>query len=109
MAYSGDRILSVWDLSLGIIGIFTGPIAGLFTAGIFTTRAHGTGGLIGLLASMFIVFFVQYFTEINFFLYGAIGVVACFTITYIMSLIIPAPQKSTEGLTVYSMPAENDI
>ncbi len=108
MAIAGEKILSLWDLMLGFIGMFTGPVAGLFTVGVFTRRTHGLGGLIGLIVSIIVVFAVQNYTRVNFFLYGAVGIVTCFVVSWLASLIIPVKAKNIDGLTIYTMPERVD-
>lgn len=104
MAISGDKIISLWDIFIKIIGLFTGPIAGLFAVGIFTKRTNGNAAIVSLILSVILLYYVQYYTKINFFLYGAIGVAACYALTYILSFIIPCKIKFIDGLTIYSMP-----
>ncbi len=44
-------IESTWDAFLAMLGLTGGALAGLFALGLFTRRAHGTGAVIGALAS----------------------------------------------------------
>lgn len=49
------------------------------------------------------------FTDFNFFLFGAIGVVSTIILGYILSLAIPAKQKNLENLTWWTMHLKKDI
>lgn len=97
------EIRSLWELFLEYIGLFGGSLAGLFALGIFTQRGHGTGALVGAVCSAVILYVVKVFTAVHFFLYGGIGILACVGIGYLSSLVLPADQKSLDGLTYYSL------
>ncbi|MBN2138626.1 MAG: sodium/solute symporter [Sedimentisphaerales bacterium] len=94
------EIKSFYELFMAVLGLFGGSLAGLFALGIFTRRAHGRGALVGAVASALILLAVQRLTKIHFFLYGAIGISACFGIGYLASVIMPAKPRNTRGLTI---------
>jgi SSS family solute:Na+ symporter len=96
------EMASLWDLFLKVIGLTGGSLAGLFALGIFTTRANGRGALVGAAAGVVILFYVQVCTNVTFFLYGGIGIVACFVVGYIASLLLPGAPKPLQGLTLYT-------
>ncbi len=96
-------IASLFDLFLELLGLFGGGLAGLFALGIFTRRAHGTGALIGAVASVIAVYLVKVFTAAHFFLYAGIGIVACFVVGYVASVLLPYGQSQLRGLTIYSL------
>jgi SSS family transporter len=93
---------SIWDLFIQMIGLTGAALAGLFALGIFTRRAHGPGALVGAAVSVVVLFYVQRFTRMNFFLYGGTGILVCLVVGYIASLILPAKGKPLEGLTIYT-------
>lgn len=101
---AGSEIRSLWDQFMKLLGLFGGSLAGLFILGIFTRRAHGTGALVGAFASALALYLVQQYTALHFFLYAGVGIGTCFVVGYTVSLILPAPQRSLERLTVYTMP-----
>ncbi len=101
MANSG--IKSLWDAFITILGLTGGALAGMFILGIFTRRAHGTGTLIGAIGGGFVLYMVQSRTSVHFFLYAAVGIVACVVIGYAASLIIPAKKRDLSGLTIYTI------
>ena len=94
-------IKSLLDQYQTIIGLFAGGLAGLFALGIFTRRAHGTGGFIGLVASALVQFSVANYTKTHFLLYSATGVVSCFVVGYLASLVLPGQKETPAGVTIY--------
>ncbi|MEX2568538.1 MAG: sodium/solute symporter [Cyclobacteriaceae bacterium] len=101
---AGWDIKSLWDQLNTFIGLFAGGLGGLFLLGICSTRANGYGAVIGLLASGVIQFLVKDFSTLSFLLYAFTGIVACFSIGYIASLLVfPKKEKSIEGLTLYNV------
>jgi solute:Na+ symporter, SSS family len=81
-------IQSLWDVFLTILGLGGGSVAGVFMLGVFTARANGTGTLVGAGASIFVVYLVQRYTDVHFFLYAVTGVVTCVATGYLASLVI---------------------
>jgi len=96
------HIGSLWDAFLQALGLFGGGLAGVFALGIFTTRASARGALAGLIASGVILFFVQRYTAIHFFLYAGIGIVACLVVGYVVSLATGRDARSLDGLTIHT-------
>lgn len=95
------EIRSLFDLFLELVGLFGGSLAGLFALGIFTRRAHGTGALIGAVSGAVVIYVVKVFTAVHFFLYAGIGIVTCFTVGYLASLVLPSAQPDLDGLTIH--------
>lgn len=96
-------VQSLWDLFLEMLGLFGGSLAGLFALGILTRRAHGTGALIGAVTSAVVLYLVSVFTSVHFFLYAGIGILTCFVVGYLASILIPYRGKPLNGLTIYEM------
>lgn len=84
-----------------LLGLFGGPIAGAFILGIFSKRANGNGVLIGVIASVIILYFVKE-TDIYFMYYGAIGVLVSAILGYLFSFIFH-DKKTIKGLTYYTV------
>ena len=97
------RLESTWDLFLQLIGLTGGALAGLFALGIFTRRAHGVGAIVGACVSVVALFYVQRFTKISFFLYGAVGIVVCVVVGFLASFVLPGVRKPLDGLTVFTL------
>ena len=74
-----------------IVGLFGGPLAGVFILGIFTRRATTTGALIGAFAGAAVVLCVQNLTDVHFFLWAACGVLVCVGLGYLVSLATASP------------------
>ena len=100
MAYMNSP--SMYDQYTKIIGLFGGGLAGLFAVGIFTRRTHGVGAIVGFLAATAILCWTHEYTELHFFLYPTIGITSCFTISYIVSRIVPMQQPDLKRLTVFT-------
>jgi SSS family transporter len=96
-------IKSLWDVFMAMLGLLGGGLAGVFMLGIFTRRANGAGALTGVVCSTVILYCVQRFTEIHFFLYGGIGITACVCFGYVGSLLIPSSKSYSRNLTVHTL------
>ena len=107
VALAKMQMTSLWDLFMQVIGLSGGSLAGLFALGIFTTRGNGRGALVGAVAGAVVLYFVQHHTRVTFFLYGGIGIVACFVVGYVASLLLPGTGRSLEGLTIYTIRSVN--
>ncbi len=107
MAANQERIRSLWDAYMSILGLLMGVLAGLFALGIFTRRANWIGALVGAVGGAGILYYVQQ-TRLHFFLYAGVGVGACFGVGYLASLLMPRVRRTTEGLTVFTMPPAED-
>lgn len=98
-------IRSLFDHFNMIMGMLGGSLAGVFALGVFTRRANGPGALIGAVAGTVLVLMVKFGTDVNFYLYGPIGVGSCMVIGYTASLLLPGSRRGLDGLTVYTMPS----
>jgi SSS family transporter len=95
-------IESLWDLFLTILGLLGGGLAGVFMLGIFTKRASGGGALVGVVTSWVVLYLVQSYTSVHFFLYAGIGIIVCVISGYIASRVMPADRRNLEGLTIFT-------
>jgi solute:Na+ symporter, SSS family len=80
-----------------------GGLAGVFMLGIFTRRAHGMGAFVGVVASAVVLFLVQRYTRVHFFLYAMVGIFTCLVVGYLASVLIPVTRQSLEGLTIHTL------
>jgi len=85
-----------------VMGLAMGSLTGLFALGLFTRRAHGAAALIGAFVGAVLLFLVQQYTTVHFFLYAAVGVTACFVVGYLAGFVVPGHRKDLDGLTVYT-------
>jgi len=99
--FRGD-IKSLWDTYMAVLGLLMGSLTGLFALGMLTRRTHARGALIGAAAGVVILFCVQRYTNVFFYLYAAVGIVGCFAVGYLASLILPGEVKHLSGLTVHT-------
>lgn len=90
-----------WNLFLAVMGLFGVPIAAIFALGIFTRRASTVGVAAGLIAAT-VIAAVMRFNGGNPFMISAVAFVATLVVGYLVSLIAPAPDRNTIGLTVYT-------
>ena len=102
LLFVDPQIKSLFDQFIKVIGLFMGVLGGLFGLGVLTRRAHGLAAFLGAVGGATVVFLVERFTQINGYLYAAIGVTSCFLIGYLASLLIPWPSKDLTGLTMYT-------
>lgn len=101
-------IKSVTLFNVAIIGLLSSGLAALFALGVFTKRSHGIGVLIGAITSAIALYYIKFYTPINFYFYACPGFVICFVVGYLTSLIIPVKDKSLEGLTLYTVLGKDD-
>ncbi|MBI0399545.1 sodium:solute symporter family transporter [Cyclobacterium marinum] len=93
----------IFDFFQKLLGMIGGCLAGVFILAIFSQRANSTGVVIGTLSGAGITFLVSKFTDVNGYLYGAIGVLSCVAIGFIFSLIFPDSKSQIKGLTYKSI------
>ncbi|MHC4835226.1 MAG: sodium:solute symporter family transporter [Planctomycetota bacterium] len=103
LSFAASDIKSLWDQFMKILGLFGGPMCGLFCLGIFTTRTNGLGAIIGAVVAAIGLFLVQKLTHVHILLYASIGVALCFIFGYVASLVLPRSKKLIEGLTIYTL------
>jgi len=84
------KVEYLWDYFLGIMGLLGGTLAGLFALGVFTTRTRTWHAWLGVVASMGVLLYVRFCTDLNALLYGAIGVTTCFGVGGLAGRVRPA-------------------
>ncbi|MEX0642875.1 MAG: sodium/solute symporter [Pirellulales bacterium] len=84
-------VRSIWELSLNVLGLTTGTLAGVFSLGMFSRRANSIGATLGLLAGLVTIVFASFYSSIHPLLYGAMGVINTFTFGFLFSLPFPPP------------------
>jgi solute:Na+ symporter, SSS family len=100
---ASSDITSLYDRFFELIGLFGGGLGGIFLLGMMTERGSSKGVLIGFIASGLILYYVSHFTSLNFFLYLFIGMMSCFIVGYLASLLLPDKGKSLDGLTIHTL------
>ena len=73
------------------------------SAWVVALLATAIGALFGAIAGAVILFLVQWYGLVNFWLYPAVGIVSCFVVGYLVSLLDTPRQRELAGLTVYTI------
>jgi len=85
---------TLFQLFIRMLGYVGGGLVGLVALGMWTERAHTLGALCGVIVSAVSVGYVVTYTALPSMLHAFVGVTTCFTVGYIASRILPAPQRS---------------
>ena len=92
---------SLWDLLLLLMALFGSTLAGVFILGVFTKRAHSLGAAIGVVASVAALITLRNVDlPIHGVLTAAVGVLTCVLVGYLVSIILPGPQRSLANVTL---------
>jgi solute:Na+ symporter, SSS family len=100
LMFVDPSIRSLFDSFVKVVGIFMGVLGGLFALGMLTRTASGPGAFAGVLGGAAVMFALPFVSPINGYLYPAIGILACFVIGFLASLVLPARPRDLTGLTV---------
>jgi len=103
LLFLNPDIKSMLDTFIKVIGLFMGVLGGLFALGVLTTRAHGTGALIGAIVGAALMFYMWRFTDVNGYLYTIVGITTCFAIGYLTSRVIPSHDTDLADLTLHTL------
>jgi cyclically-permuted mutarotase family protein len=90
---AGFEIKSLWDVFNKVLGLILGSMSGLFLLGILIKKANSNGALIGFVGSIFVQIYVANQTDIHLLLYTATGLVSCFLLGVIGSVMFPKVSK----------------
>ena len=80
------NIASLLDYFNTILGLLTSGLGGLFVMAVFFPRIKGGAALTGFIVGELVVFLMYLFTDANFFLFGATGIVVSVITAWILSL-----------------------
>ena len=80
-------IQSFLDFFNEILGLLTSGLGGLFFIAVFMKRVRGYAALVGFIAGEVAVFLLSAYTDANFLLYGAIGMVVSIITAWLFSLV----------------------
>ena len=78
-------ILSLLDYFNTILGLLTGGLGGLFFMGVFMKRIKGKAALTGFVCGTAFVFWLQFCTDANLFLFGAAGIAVSVLVAWLVS------------------------
>jgi len=85
-------LMATWDITSlldyfnTILGLLTSGLGGLFVMAVFIPRIKGWSALTGFIAGEVVVLLMYLYTDANFFLFGATGIVVSVLVAYIASL-----------------------
>jgi solute:Na+ symporter, SSS family len=102
------EIKSIFDMWTQLSFLIMGGFGGVFILGMFTRRANGWGALTGAVSSIGITFAVKTFTDLHFWAYGSVSVLACVMVGYLSSLVLPHRDVDLHGLTIFT-PSRTDF
>ncbi|MBQ5392339.1 MAG: sodium/solute symporter, partial [Bacteroidaceae bacterium] len=84
------NIQSLLDYFNTILGLLTSGLGGLFFIAVFMPKVKGYAALIGFIAGEAVVFWMNWCTDANLFLFGATGMVVSIVVAWIISLFTRA-------------------
>ena len=104
-AFAMINIESILKTVNSIIGIFIGPLMGVFMLGMFSRRTNSWGAFWGFIAGFTSALYLKFLhpaifdEQITFTIYGTCGLVMTLSVGYAVSLLFAAPGTNrTEGL-----------
>ncbi|PIE22231.1 MAG: sodium:solute symporter [Planctomycetota bacterium] len=103
LIFVDPNIRSLFNEYFKVIGMFMGALGGLFILGVCTRKASGYGALLGILLGVAVMVTVWKQTQVNGYLYAAIGIASCVVFGYLASLVLPGSQRDLRGLTLHTV------
>lgn len=100
IVFIDPEIKSLFEIFIIVIGLFMGVLGGLFLLGALTQRANAGGAICGALIGAMTMIGVWGFSDVNGYLYTAIGMSSSFVTGYALSWLFPAPATETRALTL---------
>ena len=85
-------LMATWDITSlldyfnTILGLLTSGLGGLFVMAVFIPRIKGWSALTGFIAGEVVVLLMYLYTDANFFLFGATGIVVSVIVAWLASL-----------------------
>ena len=86
-------LMATWDIASlldyfnTILGLLTSGLGGLFVMAVFFPRIKGRAALTGFIAGELVVFLMYLYTDVNFFLFGATGIVISVIVAWLTSFV----------------------
>ena len=97
------NIQSLLDYFNTILGLLSGAVGALFLMGIFFPRIGTRAAFIGFLAGTATVFWMNFYTDANFLLFGFTAIVVSVVVALILSMIWPE-NRPLQGFTWRTRP-----
>ena len=102
LVFIDPRITSLFDASIIVVGLFMGVLGGLFMLGVLTRRANAFGAAIGAAAGVGVTAWLYFNTEVNGYLYIAVGIATCVAVGYVASFLRRS-DRDLRGLTIHTL------
>ncbi|MDY6248364.1 MAG: sodium:solute symporter, partial [Prevotella sp.] len=99
------NIQSLLDYFNTILGLLSGAVGALFLMGIFFPRIGTRAAFIGFLAGTATVFWMNFYTDANFLLFGFTAIAVSVVVALILSMIWPE-KRPLKGFTWVTRPEE---
>jgi SSS family solute:Na+ symporter len=97
------EVRSIWEQAVKLLALFGGAIPGIFALGMLTRRANSRGVIAGALVAIGFTAWLQFGTSVNAFAQGCFATLVVFVVGYGVSLILPAADDRSRGLTVWDL------
>jgi len=100
---AGMKSRSLMEFWTTLSSLCGAGFVGVYTLGMFSRRANGTGAVIGACASVLITFLVKEYTSAHWTLYTPLATISCIVVGYLASLATASRPRNLAGLTVFSV------
>ncbi|MBO7137625.1 MAG: cyclically-permuted mutarotase family protein, partial [Bacteroidaceae bacterium] len=86
-------LMATWDITSlldyfnTILGLLTSGLGGLFVMAVFIPRIKGWSALTGFIVGEVVVLLMYLFTDANFFLFGATGIIVSVVVAWLTSFV----------------------
>lgn len=94
---------SIWDFFIMMTGLISSGVGGVFCLGMFTKRASTISVLIGATLGFATTLYIKLATEVSFFVYLPVGIMATFIAGYLFAFVFPN-RKNITGFTILDLP-----
>lgn len=88
LVMASANIISLWDTFMKVIGLFGGPLCGVFLLGMLSKKANTLGVILGLIAGVTAVAYIQMATDVSYILHAGVGIAACMLFGNVFSMIL---------------------
>lgn len=102
LAFVCIQFEQVMKASMVFLGLFTGPVLGLFLLGILTRRGTFRGWVVGTVIALPVTAVIQALDVVHFLYYFPISFGISLGVGYAMSLLLPAPEADP-ALTIWGL------
>lgn len=105
--FTGDIAKTVIEAINKIGSVFYGPILATFVAAIGWKRIHTLGANMGLILGVLVNVYLWLFVpEVFWFWWNAVGAIVTLLTAYVISVLVPAPNKTTEQILDFRWEAD---